>query len=160
MSKQKNRQAKRRAQRNQTTQRQQNAQPAGIAAKANRGAVANRQAPAQRAGATTKQGAAQRNAAPRGAAGRGTAQRGTGQRQQAPLPAGVIDRRNVYFITNVAPTNSTAAGKAFPGMLCVDSTTGLVYVNTGTLNAPNWQVINATTAITPTDATTDNSAGQ
>jgi len=141
MPRQNNKRALKRERRQQRAQhqqaaKQQNTQSMGAAAKnrqgkahaANRGNAANRQQKPQQMGAAANRGAA--------------------QRQQAPLPTGVTARRNVYFIVGQVPVNGaggTAAGKALPGILCVNSTTGSIYVNIGTLNEPNWQAVAAAT---------------
>ena len=141
MAKNNKQQAQRRAQRKQRKQMAQQTAtavettPAVAEGTAVKRGEAKRKQKAQRAGTAAK---AKRGTAK--AAKRNTAR--NKRNRQAALPAGVTARRNAYFIADQVPVNGaggTAAGKAAPGMLCVDRSAGLIYVNIGTLNEPAWK---------------------
>jgi hypothetical protein len=52
---------------------------------------------------------------------------------------------NVWSLVGiVAPTAATGAGMAGPGSMYTDTVGKKVYINTGTLVTPAWQVINVT----------------
>ena len=51
-------------------------------------------------------------------------------------------KRNVIIIPNagvpVDGTSGTGAGQAGIGSLCINYTSGLLYINSGTLDSPTW----------------------
>ncbi|MFF8768498.1 hypothetical protein ACF07Q_28620 [Nocardiopsis dassonvillei] len=45
-----------------------------------------------------------------------------------------------------APVDGDFAGATTPGQTCADTTTGTLYINTGTTSAPVWSVVGDQTA--------------